>query len=334
MVNSISNNFENIASFEALFKGCRAARNGKRYNGETVRFTANLESNLVELSSDLRSGIYEPKGFKHFSICDPKEREIYAPYFRDRVVHRSFHLEVEPFLDKKFIYDSYACRKGKGTHAGVDRAQEFLAKGRNKYYLKCDIRKYFDSIDHEILMDMFSRYVRDQRTQKLVGKFLDSYHTEEGKGLPIGALYSQLFANLYLNGFDHFVKQTLEVKYYVRYMDDFVLFSDSKRELHGWRRAMQNYLDRKLKLDLPEDKITLEPTEKGLTFLGYRIFSNQKLVRKRNKKKFKTRLRKQKKALKNNEIAFSEVKDSIESWKGHASHADTADLKKKYIEKL
>jgi hypothetical protein len=117
-------------------------------------------------------------------------------------------------------------------------------------------------------------------------------------------------------------------------MDDFVLFSDSKKELHGWRRAMLNYLDRELKLDLPEDKITLEPTEKGLTFLGYRIFSNHKILRKRNKKKFKRRLRKQKKALKNNEITFSEVKDSIESWKGHASHADTEDLKKKYIEKL
>jgi retron-type reverse transcriptase len=164
MVNSISNNFENIASFEALFKGCRATRKGKRYKGETIRFTANLESNLVELSSDLRSGIYEPKGFKHFSICDPKEREIYAPYFRDRVVHRSLHLEVEPFLDKKFIYDSYTCREGKGTHPGVDRAQDFLAKGSNKYYLKCDIRKYFDSIDHEILKDIFSRYVRDEKT--------------------------------------------------------------------------------------------------------------------------------------------------------------------------
>lgn len=334
MVNSVSNNYENIASFEALFKGCRAARKGKRYKGETARFTANLESNLVELSSDLRSESYEPRGFKHFTITDPKEREIYAPYFRDRVVHRSLHLEVEPFLDKKFIYDSYACREGKGTHAGVNRAQEFLAKGRNKYYLKCDIRKYFDSIDHEILMDIFSRYIGDEKTQDLVGKFLDSYHTEEGKGLPIGALYSQLFANLYLNKFDHFVKQSLGVEHYVRYMDDFVLFSDSKKELHDWRRAMQNYLEKELKLNLPEDKITLEPTEKGLTFLGYRIFSNQRLVRKRNKKKFKRRLRKQKKALKSNEIDFSEVRESINSWKGHASHADTGNLVKSYLGKL
>jgi retron-type reverse transcriptase len=243
-------------------------------------------------------------------------------------------LEVEPFLDKKFIYDSYACREGKGTHAGVDRAKDFLDKGSNKYYLKCDIRKYFDSVDHDILMNIFSRYIRDEKTQKLVSKFLDSYCTETGRGLPIGALYSQLFANLYLNSFDHFVKQGLEVKHYVRYMDDFVLFSDSKKELHDWRRAMQNYLDRKLKLDLPEDKITLEPTEKGLTFLGYRIFSNQRLLRERNKKKFKTRLRKQKKALKNNEITFSELIDSIESWKGHAEHADTENLRENILGSL
>lgn len=128
--------------------------------------------------------------------------------------------------------------------------------------------------------------------------------------------------------------QHLGVKHYVRYMDDFVLFSDSKKELHDWRRAMQNYLDRKLKLDLPEEKIILEPVTKGLTFLGYRIFSNRRLVRKRNKKKFKTRLRKQKKALKNNEIAFSKVRESINSWKGHASHADTEALKEIYLGRL
>lgn len=334
MVDSVSSVYGDIVSFESLFRGCRAARKGKRYKGETVEFTADLESNLVQLRDELKSGSYEPKGFKTFKVFDPKERHIYAPYFRDRVVHRSLYLELEPFFDRKFIYDSYACREGKGTHAGVDRAQSFMKKDSNEYYLKCDVRKYFDSVDHSILLDIFSRYVRDKETQNLVSKFLDSYHTQQGKGLPIGTLYSQLFANLYLNGFDHFVKQSLEADYYIRYMDDFVLFSDSKDELHDWRRAMQSYLERELKLELPEDKIVLEPCRKGLTFLGYRIFSDYKRLRRRNKIKFQRRLSRQREALEENEISFSELKASIDSWKGHTCHASTYNLRRSYLGSL
>ena len=328
MVNSYSECFDQIAGFQPLYKGYREARKGKRYNGEVLGFSKNVEENIYKLSDELLAGDYRPKGFKEFKLYDPKEREISAPYFRDRVVHRSLHQSLEPFFDKKFIEHSFACRKGKGTHAGVRQAQSFMRKQDSKYFLKCDVKSYFDSVDHRILLEILDRQIRDGRITDLVEVIL----ADSGeRGLPIGTLYSQLFANVYLNEFDHFVKQGLQEDCYVRYMDDFVFFSDSKQRLHELREASQGYLREKLNLDLPFSKTCLEPVNKGLTFLGYRIFPGHRKLRKRNKKKFKHRLKVQKEALSREEIDFSELKDSIDSWKGHASHADTEQLKKKYL---
>ena len=331
MVNSFSGSFEEIAGFQPLYKGYREARKGKRYSGEVLDFSRDLEENLHELSNELLSGSYRPKGFKEFKLFDPKEREISAPYFRDRIVHRSLHHSLEPFFDRKFIEDSFACRKGKGTHAGIDRAQYFIRKQDVDYFLKCDVKGYFDSVDHGILLDMLKRQIRDERIINLIQVIL----SDSGeKGIPIGTLYSQLFANVYLNKFDHFTKQGLQAEYYVRYMDDFVFFSDSKQRLHELREASQGFLKEKLNLELPYSKTTLEPVSKGLTFLGYRIFPGYRKLRKRNKKKFRQRLENQRKALEKEEIDFSELKDSIESWKGHASHADTGNLRSKLIGNL
>ncbi|MFB6147767.1 MAG: reverse transcriptase domain-containing protein, partial [Candidatus Nanohaloarchaea archaeon] len=279
---------------------------------------------------------YEPKGFKTFTLFDPKERQISAPYFRDRVVHRSLHNVLEPVFERRFIHDTYACRPGKGTHAGVDRLQSFMRKQDTDYYLKCDIRSYFDSVDHEILIREIDRNVSDGEVLWLIERFLEGYSSEEGegKGMPIGTLYSQLFANVYLDRFDHFVKQSLQTSYYVRYMDDFILLSDSKEQLHTWKEAMQGYLEDELDLDLPGSKTTLEPAEKGATFLGYRVFPHYRLLRKRNKVKFRRRLERQKKAVERDRISFSELRQSIESWKGHAEHADTTNLRQEYLRGL
>lgn len=325
MVNSYSGSFEQIASFPELYKGYREARKCKRYKSEVLGFSKDLESNLHRLSDELLNSNYRPKGFKEFKLYDPKERSISAPYFRDRVVHRSLHQSLEPFFDQKFIEHSYACRRGKGTHAGVDKAQEFLKK--NSYFVKCDVRDYFGSVDHGVLLDMLDRQVRDTRIVDLMDVVLG----DSGKGLPIGTLYSQLFANIYLDRFDHFCKHKLQAYSYVRYMDDFVFFSDSRKQLHQFREEAQGFLSDKLMLELPYSKTTLEPSSKGLTFLGYRIFPRHKLLRKRNKKKFRYRIKKQRKALKQGEISFSELKNSIDSWKGHASHAETENLKEEYI---
>jgi retron-type reverse transcriptase len=331
MVNSFSGSFEEIAGFQPLYKGYREARKGKRYSGEVLGFSNDLDRNLHELSNELLTGNYRPKGFKEFKLFDPKEREISAPYFCDRIVHRSLHRSLEPFFDRKFIEDSFACRKGKGTHAGVDKAQEFMRKQNADYFLKCDVKGYFDSVDHGILLDMLGRQIRDERIINLIQVILS---VSGSKGIPIGTLYSQLFANIYLNKFDHFVKQVLQADYYVRYMDDFVFFSDSKQRLHEVREACRGYLAEELDLELPYSKTTLEPVNKGLTFLGYRIFPCYRKLRKRNKKKFQQRMKNQKKALRKDQIEFSQLKDSIESWKGHASHADTENLRQEHLGRL
>lgn len=300
-----------------------------------MNFSSDIEGNILNLSQELSTGEYRPKGFKEFVILDPKKREIKAPYFRDRVLHRSFYMHLEPFFDNKFIFDSYACRRGKGTHAAADRVQEFMKADSNQYYLKCDIRSYFDSVDHNILLNQISRRVSDEDLIELISKILSSYSAQQkGCGLPIGTLYSQLFANIYLNGFDHFVKQSLGADSYVRYMDDFILLSDSKSDLHYYKNAMQGYLRDELNLDLPDSKAWIEPVSKGATFLGYRIFPDHKLLRKRNKIKFRRKLQTQKKELERGEITYSELKDSIDSWKGHASHASTHNLRKNYLGEL
>lgn len=331
-----SNLYPKIYSFKSLYKGYQDAKKGKRYKGEVVRFSEDLEGNLLELSKNLQNREYRSKGFKEFKLFDPKEREISAPYFRDRVVHRSLHRTLEPIFEKRFIYDSYACRPGKGTHGGADRLQYFMRKQDTKYFLKCDIRGYFDSVDHEILREEVGRKIDDEGLDWLISVLLDSYCSSKGecKGIPIGTLYSQLFANVYLDRFDHFVKQSLEVGYYIRYMDDFILLSDSKKELHHWKQIMQAWLKNNLKLDLPESKITLEPIEKGATFLGYRTFPRHRKLRKRNKLKFRRRLERQKELLKEGEISFEKIRQSINSWKGHAEHADTRRLVKKCLGEL
>jgi len=331
MVNSFSKGFEDIAGFQPLYRGYKKARKGKRYSSEVLAFSESLEQNLFNLSNMLLTQDYQPKGFKEFKLFDPKERQIKAPYFRDRIVHRSLHRSLEPFFDKKFIEHSFACRKGKGTHAGVDKAQEFMRKTGSQYFLKCDVEDYFGSVDHRILTDMLDRKIRDDRIIELIETILAG---SGDAGMPIGTLYSQLFANVYLNRFDHFVKQDLQADYYVRYMDDFVFFSDSKERLHHLREASQGFLGDKLNLSLPFSKTTLEPVGKGLTFLGYRIYPCHRKLRKRNKQGFKERHKTQKSELQQNELTFSELRESIESWKGHAEHADTEKLRNKYLGRL
>lgn len=320
----MSSIFHEVTGFNSLYQGYRKARKGKRTHPEVLDFSINLEEKLVELSRELKNECYRPKGFKEFTLFDPKKRRIFAPYFRDRILHRSIYEHLEPFFQKKFIHDSYACRRSKGTHGAVDRAQYFMRKKDSGYFLKCDVKSYFDSVVHGILVDILSRYVTDNRLIELIEEILQDYGSQ---GLPIGTLYAQLFANVYLDKFDHFVKQKLGASYYLRYMDDFIFFSDSKEKLHSFREAAQGFLENKLELDLPYSKTALEPVEKGLTFLGYRVFPDHRKLRKRNKRKFRKRLRSQKKALRSDEIGFSDVRNSVESWKGHAGHADTENLR-------
>lgn len=237
------NLFETLISFDNLLKASKKAQRDKRFRDNVARFNLNLEKNLIELQRELSQQVYHPGEYRSFYIYEPKKRLISAAPYRDRVVHHALCNVIEPIFERSFIFDSYANRKGKGTHRAVHRFQTYLQK--YKYVLKCDIRKYFPSIDHQILKQKVRRKIADEQTLWLIDTIIDNSNLQEEvfdyfpgddlftpserrRGLPIGNLTSQFFANVYLNDFDHFVKEKLRCQAYERYVDDFVLLVNDK----------------------------------------------------------------------------------------------------------
>ncbi len=291
MPKTYKNLFENICSFENLHEAYLKARKGKGYGEDVIGFSYNLEENLFKIKEELETQSYKPGAYKEFHIYDSKKRLIKAPSFRDRVVHHALCNVIEPVFDKTFIYDSYACRKGKGTHKGVDRLQKFIRKTNESYALKCDVVQYFPSIDHEKLLEIIGRKIKDEKVMWLVEVIIRSSETPAGskKGLPIGNLTSQLFANIYLNEPDYFVKHKLKIMSYVRYVDDFVIL-ENKQKLSEIKSQVIEFL-RTLKLEIHSKKSNVFPVKHGIDFLGCRIFHSHRLLRKANVKKFIWRLK-------------------------------------------
>lgn len=336
--------FDTISSFENLLLAARKAQRGKRFKKTTAVFNLNLEKELLSLQKDLQRGTFRHGGYRDFYIFDPKRRLISAAPYRDRVVHHALCNVIEPIFDRTFIFDSYACRAGKGTHAAVDRFTAFARK--NRYVLKCDIQKYFQSVDHLILMEAVRRKIRCQRTLELIRKIITS-REERGnieyfktddlftpyarvRAIPIGNLTSQFFANVYLNGFDHYVKETLRCRHYIRYVDDFVVFDDSKSRLQTVKALMGNYLD-SLRLKLHKRKCRVYRVNDGVCFLGYRIFPTHRLLKKDNALRMRRKLKKFSCQYQAGMIDLREIQQSIQSWIGHACHADTYKLRKRLL---
>ncbi len=299
---------------------------------ETLRY-------MVRLVKDLRYLSIKNYGFY---IHDPKKRLISAAPYSDRVIHHALINVIGPIITKTFIYDLYACMKGRGTHKAVRRYREFRKK--NTYVLKCDIKKYFWNIDHEILYSKVENKIKCRDTLWLARKIIDS-RQQEGyieyflgddlftpvsrvKGIPIGNLTSQFFANLYLNDFDHFIKEELRVKCYIRYCDDFVIFDNSKSKLNRMKNeAIRQYLAT-LRLKLHPKKSRTFKTSDGVDFLGYRIYPDHMKVRKSVVKRYRRKLRKMAEDYGKGEIGLEDVNASIQSWIGHVKHADSYMLRK------
>lgn len=278
------NLYEEIVSFENLLLASKKAFRGKRDRPKVAEFYFELEKELIHLREELLNKTYEPRLLRTFLIYEPKEREIGASDFRDRVVHHAVCNVIEPIFERSFIYHSYACREGKGTHRAIKDAQCFSRKYR--YFLKCDIRKYFASIDHKILKLILAKKFKDPDLLRLLYIIISSSGPDSNeKGLPIGSLTSQHFANLYLDVFDHYIKDSLRIKAYLRYMDDFILFSDEKPELHFLYVKMKNFLGSELQLQLKENATVLAPVTDGVPFLGFRIFPNMIRLKRENKKR-------------------------------------------------
>jgi retron-type reverse transcriptase len=323
--------FHHICALENVMAAARSAMQGKLNGVSAARFCARWETHAVQLAEELAAGTWQPGKYTYFDIHEPKLRRVAAAPFRDRVVHHALVRVLEPIFEKKFIEDSYACRKGKGTHAGVRRCAQFAR--RFPYVLKCDIRRYFPNIDHARLLQRIGRTIADPQVMALVLQILETH--EDGRrmewgedlfdcrvrryGLPIGNLTSQFFANIHLDGFDHFVKQQMGVKGYVRYVDDFLIFAESRQQARAWGREAKRYLN-ELRLEIHPDKYRLCRTDReGADFCGFVCFANGRIkVRGASVRRYVKRYR-----LLRRTGTLEEIKASVRSWIGHVAHADS-----------
>jgi RNA-directed DNA polymerase len=348
--------FNSISSLESLVKAFDLAKLGNRHKNYAIEYEFYLEQNLSRLSWELRTGNYQPGPYHHFLISCPKLRAIAAPAFRDRVVQQSLVSVINPIFEKTFIFDSYACRKDKGTHFGARRVKKFLQTAcslnpdQEVYALQADINKFFASMSWSILQKLVAKKISDKQTLKLVSQFITEHrisitstqsqeainkviNIHQKQGLPIGNLTSQLFANVYLNQLDHFVKERLGQRWYARYMDDFLIIHPSKDKLHEIKNSIAHFLSQELKLNLHSKKTVVYPVKNGVPFVGYRIFYNHTLVRGDSLLRMQRRLKKRRSQLESHKITQKKFQQSISSFKGHLQHADSYWLQKSLFKK-
>ena len=315
--------FEEIVSFPNLLAAYFEARRGKMNCVSIMKINRNYEDVIFTLQKELKEKTWEPGQYRDFlCVTEVKRRLINAPAFRDRIVHHAIAKVVRPLFERKYIFDSYATIKNKGTHKAVYRVQKFLKRaarhGEKVYVLQCDTSKCYPSIDHDVLIEQIERTVRDKEVVELWRKILDGF-SNTGRGLPIGSLTSQLAANIYLNVLDHFVKECMQIKYYVRYMDDFVLIGNSKEELWKNLADIKWLIEGTLKLKLNR-KTKIYPASRGVDFAGYRTFTNHILPRKRNIKAAKRRFKDLSYKYKNGRIDLKSVKQRVVSFLGYVKH--------------
>jgi RNA-directed DNA polymerase len=276
-----------IAKLENLCIAFWKARKGKDIRKDVMLIRTNLLPNLLNLSEQIISGQMNIGKYNYFKIYDPKERTICAASFEERVLHHAIMNICHQFFEKYQIYDSYACRKGKGTYAALERARYY--NNKNTYFLKLDIRKYFDTVDHNYLSGILCKMFKDETLLKILKQIINSYCTKPGKGIPIGNLTSQYFANHILAKNDHYIKEDLRVKSYVRYMDDMVLWSNNKNQLIEWGKEIRTYIEDNLKQNLKS--FCLNYVNKGVPFLGYVLIGSKVRLSKNSRKRFRKKIK-------------------------------------------
>jgi retron-type reverse transcriptase len=290
---------------------------GKKSKRDVQDFKMHLMEEIVSLRNDVVKFSYRHGGYEAFKISDPKPRDIHKAPVRDRLLHHAIYRVLYPFFDKTFIADSYSCRIGKGTHKALERFESFCKKvsrnnTRTVWVLKCDIRKFFASIDHAVLLGILSEYISDSDIVDLLREIIESFSSARpGVGLPLGNLTSQLFVNIYMNDFDQFMKHTLKEKYYIRYADDFVILSESKIWLEYQLPKIAAYLSTRLKLDLHPRKVSIATLASGIDFLGWVIFPDHKVLRTATRRRMIRRL------------GATVAPGTISSYKGLLKHGNT-----------
>lgn len=328
--------FDHVVSLENLFKAWQEFKRGKANKIEIQQFAFNLENNIFKLHNRLVQKTWKPDPYISFYVKDPKLRHIHKASAKDRVFNQALFRVLYQIFDKWFIFDSYSCREGKGTHRGVLRLKSYIRKNSHNYTrptfsLKCDVRKFFDNINHDILFDLIKRRIPDPHVLNLIRMLLESFETNPGVGLPLGNVTSQLFANVYLNELDQFVKHILKVKYYVRYCDDFIIIDPDKAALQRYIQVINIFLRERLHLFLHPNKIIIRKCTQGIDFLGYVVLPKYITLRTKTKRRILRKIKFIKKQLNQNIITPKTFDHTIQSYLGMLMHCEGHRIKQKIL---
>lgn len=321
MKHRLIHGFDKIISLENLFTAWDEFIADKKKKEDVRLFALRLMDNIFQLREDLLLQTYRHGGYESFFISDPKPRHIHKASVRDRLLHHALHRQLYPFFDRKFIADSYSCRLNKGTHRALNRFTEYARRvsrnnTKNCWVLKCDIRKFFANIDHTVLKAILSKHIADTNILWLLEEIISGFSLTPDKGLPLGNLTSQLLVNIYMNEFDQYMKNTLRIKYYIRYADDFVILSENKQELERLVVTIAEYLGATLKLQLHPNKVSIRTVTSGVDFLGWVHFPKHRVLRTSTKKRMMRR------------IVENPTEETFRSYMGLLQHGNTHNLRK------
>ena len=329
--------WKKLCSFKNLELAFKRARKHKTLKPYVLEFEKDAENNLSLLQTELLLHSYRLKPLQTFIIRDPKTRKISKSHFRDRIVHHALCNVIEPMLEKVFIYDSYANRKRKGTLKAIKRFEFFARKASHNYtrkifVLKADVRHYFETVDHNFLFSILMKKIADKRVRWLMKVILSNYHSAvPGKGMPLGNLTSQFFANVYLNELDHFVKQQLKAQYYLRYVDDFIIVYHSRQALEEYKQHIDNFLHAKLALELHPDKSKIISLSRGVDFLGFTQFLRHKIIKKKNMLKLYRKSDEVYASYKEEKILYDSIYDFMEGWMAYSKNANMFKVRKRIL---
>ena len=332
LMKTYNNLYKKLCSMNNLANAWRKARKGKTKKPYVIEFEKNIRENLLNLREELLTQNYKPKPLITFTIRDPKTRKISKADFRDRIIHHALIRVIEPIFDKTFIYDSCANRKGRGNLFALKSFDKYKRKITNNLHseafcIKADIKHYFQEINQGILLRIIKGKISDEKVIWLIKQILDnSEQKSKGIGMPLGNLTSQFFANVYLNELDYFVKHKLKSKYYIRYVDDFVLLHNSKLQLEIWKPEIEIFLKEELNLELHKDKSKIIPLSRGVDFVGFRNFYHYRLLRKRNIGKMSLRVKCCNKGI----ISEQKLLESVQGWNAYAKWANSYRLRKTF----
>lgn len=335
------NIFEKIIAPENLFLAWDDFKVGKTKKKDVCKFEWELEQNIFQLYRELCGRTYKHYSYTSFYIRDPKQRHIHKAEVRDRVLHHAIFSVLSPIFEQTFISDSYSCRIGKGTHKGVIALEKMIKKesrnhSRPCFVLKCDIQKFFDTVDHNILLQILFKRIKDESARWLLKEIVESFSSEQSdifnqRGVPIGNLTSQLFANVYLNELDQFVKHELKIKHYVRYTDDFVIVSSSREFLLNIINPISRFIEEKLTLKLHPGKIGIRKCNQGIDFLGYITLPHCRALRTKTKKRIFKKLQERIREYKAGKRDEKSLNQCLQSYLGVLSHADAYELEREIL---